>query len=114
MAWRRVLRRVGLLWVGLFSVDGLVGRVWSVRQATVQQASEMKPMMRIVQGKPMTGAKYSVISENTIPPVPPAVQAMPVARPCLLENQWPIVETLGVKRKQAERPPRTPKDSRNW
>ena len=80
----------------------------------MQQASEMKPMMRIVQGKPMTGARYRVISENMIPPIPPAVQAMPVARPCLFENQCPIVETLGVNRKQAERPPRTPNDNRNW
>lgn len=79
----------------------------------MQQAREMKPMIRIVHGKPMTGAKYSVISENMIPPVPPAVQAMPVARPCRLENQCPIVETLGVNRKQADRPPKTPKDSRN-
>ena len=114
MAWRSVVRRVGLRFVGLFSVDGMVERVCSVRQATVQQASEMKPMIRIVQGKPMIGARYRMISENMIPPMPPAVQAMPVARPCLLENQWPIVETLGVKRKQAERPPRTPKDNRNW
>ena len=91
----------------------MAGRVFSVRQATVQQASEMKPMIRIVQGKPMTGAKYNVINENMIPPMPPAVHAMPVARPCLLENQWPIVETLGVNRKQADRPPSTPKDSKN-
>ena len=79
----------------------------------MQHASEMKAIMRIVQGKPMTGARYSVISENMIPPIPPAVQAMPVASPCRFENQCPIVETLGVNRKHAERPPRTPKDSRN-
>lgn len=79
----------------------------------MQQPREMKPMIRIVQEKPMTGARYSVISENMIPPMPPAVQAMPVARPCLLENQWPTVETLGVKRKHADTPPRTPKDSKN-
>jgi hypothetical protein len=29
-------------------------------------------------------------------------------------NQCPIVATLGVKRQQAERPPRTPKERRNW
>lgn len=108
------MSRSGLGLVDLGSFDGLVERVRSVRQATVQQASETKPMIRIVQGKPMIGARYRMISENMIPPMPPAVQAMPVARPCLLENQWPIVETLGVKRKQAERPPRTPKDNRNW
>lgn len=108
------MSRFGLGSEELGSFDGLVGWVWRARQATVQQTREMKPMIRIVQGKPMTGARYSVIRENTIPPIPPAVQAMPVARPCRLENQWPIVETLGVKRKQAERPPRTPKDSRNW
>jgi len=91
----------------------MAARVCSVRQAMVQQAREMNPIIRIVQGKPMAGARYGVINENMIPPIPPAVQAMPVARPCRLENQCPIVETLGVKRKQAERPPRTPKDSRN-
>lgn len=75
----------------LFVVNELwnlvIGRVCSVRQAIVQQTREMKPMIRIVQGKPMIGARYRVISENMIPPIPPAVQAMPVARPCRLENQ---------------------------
>ena len=119
MALRRVVWRVGLGLVELVLVSPselwilVVGRVCSVRQATVQQAREMKPIIRIVQGKPMMGARYSVIRVNMIPPIPPAVQAMPVARPCRLENQCPIVETLGVKRKHAERPPRTPKDSRN-
>jgi hypothetical protein len=103
----------GLVSISFPSVGRVVGRVWSVRQATTQQTSEMKPMIRIVQGKPMTGARYSVISENMMPPVPPAVQAMPVAKPCLLENQWPMVETLGVNRRQDERPPKTPKDRRN-
>ena len=128
MAWRRTVARLGRGFVdvdvdvdvGLFFSGGglwcnlVVGRVCSVRQATAQQTREMKAIVRIVQGKPMTGAKYRVMSENMIPPVPPAVQAMPVARPCLLENQWPIVETLGVNKRQAESPPKTPKDSKNW
>lgn len=54
------------------------------------------------------------MKEKAMPPMPPAVHAMPVAKPWRLQNQWPIVETLGVKRQHAERPPRTPKERRKW
>jgi hypothetical protein len=62
----------------------------------------------------MDGARYRIVSGKIIPPIPPAVHAMPVANPRFSENQCPIAETLGVNSKDADRPPRTPKDRKNW
>lgn len=93
--------------------DPASSRVCNVAQAMQHKPKDMKPMIRIVQPNPMTGAQERIMREKTIPPIPPAVHAMPVARPCRLQNQWPIVDTLGVKRRHADKPPRKPNDKRN-
>jgi hypothetical protein len=56
----------------------------------------------------------TMMSGKTTPPTPPAVQATPVANARLFENQCPTAAMLGLNRRDAEMPPRTPKVSRNW
>ena len=68
--------------------------------------------MRIAHGNPILGAANSIIRGNITPPSPPAVQAMPVAKPRRMLNQCPTHETAGVNNVQAESPPRTLKDKK--
>lgn len=49
-----------------------------------------------------------------MPPIPPAVHAMPVASARRFKNQWPIVAMAGVNWHDAEIPPNKPKVRRNW
>lgn len=74
----------------------------------------MKAMTRMAQGKPMRGARYWMMRENAMPPSPPAVQAIPVARARLLQNQWPMAVSAGLKRSDELMPPQTPKERRIW
>lgn len=77
-------------------------------------AIQTNPMTRIDHAKPMLGVRYIIMRGNTTPPVPPAVHAMPVARALRFENQCPMAEMLGLKSIDADMPPRTPKDNKNW
>ena len=83
-----------------------------------QHARTPAPMLiraitRMAQVKPILGARYRMTRGNTIPPIPPAVHASPVAKARRLQNQCPIAARLGLKRRDAEIPPRTPNESRN-
>jgi hypothetical protein len=49
-----------------------------------------------------------------MPPMPPAVDASPVAKPRLALNQWPTAAMHGVKVSDVPRPPRMPNDRMNW
>lgn len=82
--------------------------------AIIKRPVEIKAITRIAQGKPMRGARYKMMRENATPPSPPAVHARPVAKARRLQNQWPIADKLGLKSKEAEIPPKTPKERRNW
>ena len=77
-----------------------------------QNTAQTKPTARTAHGNPIDGARYMIISGKMQPPMPPAVHAMPVARPRLLLNQCPMAETLGLKSIDAEMPPSTPNESR--
>jgi hypothetical protein len=55
-----------------------------------------------------------MMSEKTIPPIPPAEHATPVAKARRLQNQWPMADRLGVKMSDEDIPPKTPKERRNW
>lgn len=83
-------------------------------QATTHNPAQMNPIMRIAQPNPILGAKNSMISEKARPPVPPAVQAIPIAKPLRRWKKWPMQETAEVKRQQVLRPPSTPKERMIW
>lgn len=68
----------------------------------------------MAHGNPILGAENRIISGKITPPIPPAVQAMPVAYPLRTLNQWPTAETAGVKSVHAERPPSTLKERNIW
>lgn len=55
-----------------------------------------------------------MIKGKKTPPSPPAVQAIPVARPRRTLNQWPTAAMAGVKRQQEDMPPRTLKERKIW
>jgi hypothetical protein len=79
-----------------------------------QNAALINPMIRIAQGKPRLSARLEIKTGKIIPPMPPAVAAMPVARARRLRNQWDMQATLGVKTIDEEIPPRTLNPSINW
>lgn len=70
--------------------------------------------MRTDQPNPTRGSAYRMTSGKTMPPVPPAVQTTPVASARRLPNHWPVVAMQGLKRSEAERPPRTENVRKNW
>ena len=82
----------------------------TVRHAIEQRTTLIRAIMRIDQANPIRGAANIMISGKITPPKPPAVQAMPVAQPRLVLNQWPTAATGGVKSALADMPPRTLKE----
>lgn len=69
---------------------------------------------RVAQPKPMRSNKAVSMRGKMMPPIPPAVDASPVAKPRLALNQWPTAAMHGVKVSDVPRPPRTPNDRMNW
>jgi hypothetical protein len=55
-----------------------------------------------------------MIIEKMMPPIPPALHAKPVAKARRLQNQCPMADRLGLNSKDADMPPRTPKERRKW
>jgi hypothetical protein len=53
--------------------------VFRRKQARAHISAEIKAMMRIAQANPILGAAKRMIKGKITPPIPPAVQAMPVA-----------------------------------
>lgn len=89
-------------------------RVFSVRHDISKRTALISAIIRIAQGKPILGAAKRIITGNMTPPIPPAVQAMPVAYPRRTLNQCPMQETAGIKRAHADRPPRTLNERNIW
>lgn len=89
-------------------------RLRRVRQATLRKPAQTKAMVRIAQGKPTFGARYKIMRGKMMPPMPPAVHAMPVANARRRSNQWPMAARLGLKRRDADAPPTTLKDRKIW
>jgi hypothetical protein len=81
--------------------------------ATVRDRHK-KPRMRMAQAQPTFANRDSSMSGKMTPPRLPAVEAMPVARPRRTLKKWPMAAMEGVKRREQERPDRTPKARRNW
>lgn len=84
------------------------------KYAMTQNSAQTRPTAHTAYRNPADSASHRIISGRMQPPVPPAVHAMPVARPCRLLNQCPMAETLGFKSIDAEMPPRMPNESREW
>jgi hypothetical protein len=93
----------------------LRGSLWrNKKHAAIPRTPQIKAVIRIDQAKPILGVRYNIMRGKATPPRPPAVHAMPVANARRLQNQCPITATLGLKSRDAEVPPSTPKDSKNW
>lgn len=84
--------------------------VRTVRHAIEHVTTHTSAIMRIAHAKPMRGAAKRIIKGNMQPPMPPAVQATPVAQPRRTLNQWPTAASGGVKSVPADIPPRTLND----
>jgi hypothetical protein len=83
------------------------------RQVPNNAVAQINLTVLITQGKPTRGAIKMIITGKTTPPTPPTVHTMLVARAYLLENQCPTAVMLGLKRREAEQPPKTLNVSRN-
>jgi hypothetical protein len=80
----------------------------------IQKAALINPIIRMAHGNPRLAAKLEIKTGNIIPPMPPAVAAIPVANARRLRNQWAMQATLGVNTIDEEIPPRTLNPSMNW
>lgn len=78
-----------------------------------QNKAQMKPITRIAQGKPMLLLRLPTRRGKTMPPMPPAVLAKPVARARRCMNQWLMHAKLGVNIKEEETPPKRLKPRMN-
>ena len=89
-------------------------RVLIRRLATISKKAVTKATIRIAHSNPIFGLTIMTMIGNITPPRPPAVVAMPVARPLRTLNQWPTTEVAGVNRADEESPPRTLNDRNIW
>lgn len=95
---------------GKTDCPGLVGsRDLMRRQATMQQNTSMKAMMRVAHSKPTLGNNCCNASGKMTPPSDPPAAAMPVALPRFTRKKWLAAANAGVKIRLVPRPPRTPK-----
>lgn len=108
-------RRSVKLWKLAFQLMTCDGgrRVFIKRIASKPENIPMKPMIRIVQGKPTCGTSLSNKMGKMMPPTGPAVVTMPVAIPRRFENQCPTVARLLIHMQEEDKPPRIPTLSMN-
>lgn len=83
------------------------------RTHRIQKKLQMKPVILIPHWKPTTSLRFHIMIGKIMPPKPPAVAAIPVARARRRWNQCAMQVMLGVKTIDEEIPPRTLNPSMN-
>jgi hypothetical protein len=77
------------------------------RLAGTAKVSRMEPRTLVLHAKPSLGRRDCRMSGKMMPPTPPAVVAMPVAKPLRALKKCAMQPYDGEFRKAPPRPPRT-------